>query len=161
MYAAQTQNPIIPVQAVELSDEARYFAARIINRSTGRLLASKPKVQYRQVDNWVELPNGMLTNRATREPVGDSGKIAYVWRMVAFQIGTRPADHCMPCTADFDLPERDYTRRRELAKQLDAVVEAIVNTVPKAEWHGIRRWGNALGMVGQPEVAASGAVLYR
>ena len=93
--------------------------------------------------------------RASKPPVSKddptSGEAAYVWRMVAFQVSPNGKHHCMPCTADFDLPTiywdrtdpSSHDRRRARIKELDAVVDAIVNTVPKNEWHGIRRWSRA------------------
>jgi hypothetical protein len=52
---------------------------------------------------------------------------------------------CLPVTADFDLPENDYHKRRALAKELDKLVDKIVAAVPKSQWHGIRRWSRAFG----------------
>ncbi len=73
------------------------------------------------------------------------GQAAYVWRMVAFQISPNPQHHCMPVCADFDIPVRSYDERRAITKKLDMLVDRIVNTVPATQWHGILRWGNALG----------------
>ena len=82
----------------------------------------------------------------------ENPKAAYVWRMVAFQISPSSHHHCMPVCADFDLyealpkEEQKYDKVHLLAKQLDKeVVDPITNTVPKEQWHGIMRWGRALG----------------
>ena len=78
-------------------------------------------------------------------------KSAYVWRMVVFSVSKKRQHQCMPVCADFDLPARDSTGKwssstaREMSKELDQVVDVIVNAVPKSQWHGIARWGRALG----------------
>ena len=129
------QNPFIQLQDESLSDEARFYAARIIDRS-GRLRGSKPKIEYTMVQK--------SAYSIVVEPTSPSGEIAYVWRMVAFQIGTRPADHCMPYTAEFSVPG-SYDERKARVQELDAIVDAIVNTVPKREWHGVQRWAQVYG----------------
>lgn len=85
------------------------------------------------------------------------GTAAYVWRMVGFQISSDPRMQCMPVTADWgvEIPadfqpgeEFDFRRRGAYCRErLDPVVNAIVDLVPKSEWHGIRRWGRALGVL--------------
>lgn len=75
----------------------------------------------------------------------NTGRAAYVWRMVGFQISSIPALQCMPCTAEFYLCDEDWKQRREVLKELDAVVDNIVSLVPPAKRHGINRWAKALG----------------
>jgi len=114
--------------------------ARLITRSNGSLRASKP-----------DLRKGDEHRRA-----------AYVWRMVAFSVSPIRAHHCMPVCAEFYLPTRcGEEGHRELVKHLDDIANAIVNTVPKAEWHGVIRWGQAFGMIGRPRYNEEGAVIYR
>lgn len=96
-------------------------------QKNGVLKASKPKATKKQSDP-------MLI-----------GQAAYVWRMVAFQISPNPQHQCMPVCADFDIPVRNYDERREITKRLDILVDRIMNTVPVTQWHGILRWGGALG----------------
>ena len=98
-----------------------------IIQKNGVLKASKPKVSKKYSDP-------MLI-----------GQAAYVWRMVAFQISPNPQHQCMPVCADWDIPVRDYDERREITQRLDNLVDLIVNTVHPTQWHGILRWGNALG----------------
>lgn len=89
--------------------------------------------------------------RATKPKVDPenpiTGRIAYVWRMVGFQISKNRVHHCMPMCADFDLCDEDWKNRNEVCKVLDQVVEEIVDAVPVALRHGINRWGRALGMI--------------
>lgn len=75
----------------------------------------------------------------------NTGRAAYVWRMVGFQISSIPALQCMPCTAEFYLCDEDWKQRREVLKELDAVVDNIVSLVPLSKRHGINRWAKALG----------------
>lgn len=113
----------------------------IINSKTGELRASKPKVQYE-------------TLRGRHIPEKVSGSTAYVWRMVAFMVSPMPAHQCMPVMAFCDLPydvdslNRD---RRDLEKELDKIADAVVDTIKASEWHGIKRWGYALGYLSRPE----------
>jgi hypothetical protein len=80
------------------------------------------------------------------------GEAAYVWRMAAFTISTNPKHHCMPVTAEFDLPEQYWGPGRSDArhariKELDVIEMALVDAVPKEQWYGVRRWAGALGLV--------------
>ena len=126
----------MPAINVSLSDPFVSEIARQIVKSDGTLFASKPKKA--------------------------SGFAKYVWRMVAFQISPIGQHHCMPMTADFDVnytdigyekmlmwnePGSDEQRRsmKAMLKVLDDVTDAIVNTVPKNQWHGISRWARAMG----------------
>jgi hypothetical protein len=94
------------------------------------------------------------------------GEAAYVWRMVAFQVSSKPQHHCMPCTADFDLPQEywekgAYEKRHNRIRELDAIANQIVDLIPKSQWHGIHRWGNVFGQIGTPTYNDEGAVIYR
>ena len=141
--------PNIPTDG--LSDEALAYIGRIT--VNGRLRASKPKVTRRA--------SGVLAyGRRTYEPDHDEGCVAYVWRMVAFMVSPRSRHHCMPMTADFDLPG-DCEARRVLSEGLDRIVNEIVDAVPKHQWHGIIRWGQVYGQIGTPRHDEHGAVIYR
>jgi hypothetical protein len=91
------------------------------------------------------------TVRASKPKVKDAltGKAAYVWRMVCFLTSPKAAHKCMPCTCDWDLPVADengkwrYSLAREMAKDLKAVEDAIVDAIDKSEWHGVHAWGRA------------------
>ncbi len=116
--------------------------------------------------------------RASKPPTkDDTGRLAtYVWRMVAFEVSPLSAHHCMPCTVEFDLPRECWgpsgfqdhkaihqvaEHRRQVTAHLDEVVKAVVDNIPRTQWHGIIRWGQAFGQIGMPQVASDGAIIYR
>lgn len=69
-----------------------------------------------------------------------SGVAYYVWRIVAFSVSPVPAHSCMPVTADFYI-KMDWDERRKYIKEtLDPLVDRIVDSVPKLQWHGVMRW---------------------
>lgn len=85
------------------------------------------------------------------------GCAAYVWRMLGFYLSGDRKLQCMPCTADFGIAKErysdypgdyDFKRRNAYIKDvLDPIVNKVIDATPKTEWHGIRRWANALGKV--------------
>jgi hypothetical protein len=87
------------------------------------------------------------TVRASKPKVKDTltGRASYVWRMVCFYVSPKGSHQCMPVCANFDLQDEDWKNRREVEKELDKVVDIIVNAVDKTNWHGVHRWGKALG----------------
>ena len=120
------KNPIIDISKLNLSGRDLEIAKKLLGRGS-RLRTSKPK---------------------------DDGEAAYVWRMVAFQCSTNPQHWCMPMTADFDMPEEYWDRndihgaakkRRARTEELKKIEDAIMENIPKSEWHGVRRWARALG----------------
>lgn len=120
-------NPTINVDSIkDLTDEERAMVNLLVagkGKNQGRLRASAPA------------------------PRGD---VKYVWRMVAFQLSTNPQHWCMPVCADFDIdsPVRGVEGaryRNERAKVLNKLVDKVVDSVPKEQWHGIRRWRGILG----------------
>jgi hypothetical protein len=126
--------PRIDVDAVpDLSEKERAVVRLIIatrGDDAGTLRRSKPAIK-------------------ADDPL--TGLAAYIWRMVAFQVSPIRQHHCMPVTAEFDLPkaelpdgEHKFGPRTALAKTWDVVVDKVVNTVPKSQWHGIRRWDRVL-----------------
>lgn len=73
------------------------------------------------------------------------GMAAYMWRMLTFYTVNRHPYVCMPVTADWDIPQK-YDERRATVEILNVLVEQVLdNAIPKSEWKGIMRWGNALG----------------
>jgi hypothetical protein len=68
---------------------------------------------------------------------------AYIWRNVAFNVSPHPQHHCLPVMADvyIHLP---HDLRREWIKTLDVIVDKIVDSIPKHEWHGIAAWSGLL-----------------
>lgn len=91
------------------------------------------------------------TLRASKPDPKKDGEAAYVWRLVAYYISPNPKHHCNPCSHDFDLPdiywkgEGARERRRAREAELKTVIDAMCDCVPKTQWHGVRRWGRALG----------------
>jgi hypothetical protein len=115
----------------------------ILNSKTGELRASKPKVARKVI---VGQPDEFGIRHYDFATEGDAhtGRTAYIWRMVCFFVSPISQHHCMPVTCDFDLPG-DFDQRRQEAKDLDAIVDKIVNSVPKEQWYGVNRWAKALG----------------
>jgi hypothetical protein len=79
-----------------------------------------------------------------------SGDSQYIWRMTAFTLSREPKHWCMPVMADFDIEcpagvESRSKYRAERAKRLDEIVDKVCNSIPKDQWHGIRRWKGILG----------------
>lgn len=120
-------NPKLDVDRIkDLTTEERFLAELLIaskGKNAGRLRASAPL------------------------PTGDA---KYVWRMVALHLSTNPQHWCLPICAVFDIdsPVRGVEGvryRNERAKVLDKLVDKVVDSVPKEQWHGIRRWSGLLG----------------
>lgn len=124
----------------KLDAEQRAIAERVIRN--GRLRASAPDGQQEACAH-------------------------FVWRMVAFLTSPNPKHQCMPVMAECYLWPKEGTTSeraeaaRTLAKQLDVIVDAITDCIPKEQWAGVRRWGQVYGMTGTPQYNAEGAVIYR
>ena len=88
------------------------------------------------------------------------GYTAYIWRMVAFMVSPKAQHHCMPCTADWSIPGT-YREIKDTLKALDALVDIVVDSVKASEWHGVKRWGQAYGVIGTPVVRKGGSIVYR
>lgn len=138
---AEYEMPVLDLDAIEMTDEEREIANRIVTK--GRLRASKPAIKY-TVANVTRMIGDIAYTTRQRIPDDLGGKAAYVWRMVAFSVSPNYRHHHMPCTADFDLPVEDYTERRAMAKRLDDLVDRIVKSVPTDRWYGVRRWSRVL-----------------
>lgn len=114
-------------QNMEGSTDEEKEIVGIVVKKNGQIRATKPKVK-----SLVE------------------GKAAYVWRMVAFLVSSKPEHQCIPVTADFDIEIRDENGRwdvravERVTKELKRVEDAIVNAVPKEQWHGVHRWKTAM-----------------
>jgi hypothetical protein len=123
-----TSRQMPEIQADKLTGDAKKFAQMIVvtrGQNKGRLKASKPKVDRNKPD---------------------TGKAAYIWRMVAFQVSTNSKHHSMPVTADWDIEAESYEeRRRIINEELNPIVDKIVDTVPLAQHYGTLRWGHAFG----------------
>lgn len=128
-------NKMIEVASLvaNLSDEDKAIAKHIVGRG-GLLRSSKPK----------------------------DAEGSYVWRMVAFYLSSNPQHHCMPVLADAQLWEiapkkvtswsngklvadQDWIKNR--CKELDVIVDKIVNQVPVNQQAGTKRWARAFGVI--------------
>ncbi len=118
----------------ETYQEYLLIADLVFRGTSNDMRASKPKVGKRTAH---------LADRY--------GKAAYVWRMIGFTVARSGPLQCMPVCATFDLPATGPDGRwsssaaREMSKDLDRLVDCFVNCLPKSEWHGVNRWGRALG----------------
>lgn len=138
----RNQMPIVDLKRLqaELEPEEYSIIRRIVARqgkNKGRLRASKPAVN--------------------NELDPQSGKAAYVWRMVAFMASPNPQHSCMPMTADWDLPVSSayigdtidltgkYAERRALMNELDKLVDKIVATLPVSA--GAMSWARGFGII--------------
>lgn len=78
----------------------------------------------------------------------NTGRAAYVWRNAVFYVSKNPAHQCIPAMAEFYLCDADYKvglkELHEFMKELDTIVDEIINKIPKTEWHGLRRWSSIL-----------------
>lgn len=68
-------------------------------------------------------------------------KAYYVWRMIMMQLSNKTMHQCMPVCAT------TLIYGHACRKELDAIVDYIVNQFPKNEWAGVIRWGRALGQL--------------
>lgn len=112
---------------LEMTKEEYHITKRLVatrGKNKGLLRASKPPV-----DNDLD---------------PESGKAAYVWRMVAFMASPMPAHRCMPVCAEFDLPGK-FSERKELVKELDALVNKIAATLPVSA--GALSWARGFGII--------------
>lgn len=120
--------PILPVETLcnGLDDsEAQIIRACFRN---GRLRAAKP-------------------NR--KRPCSDfEGRVNYVWRMLCFSYCDWSPHVCMPVTADFDIPTKNYDERRVITKALDDLIKRATSNLPVTLERGTMRWGRAFGMIG-------------
>lgn len=130
-----------------------YQVAEAITNN-GRLRATKPKVTY-------ETYHDEAYDLDRRRPTAPSGHYAYVWRMIAFYASPRRVHQCMPVTAYCDLPGRDYEATRAIEKEMDGVINRILDQIDPEDWHGVIRWGQAYGKIGTPRYNKEGAVIYR
>ncbi len=126
-----------------LTDEEKELADGIVatrGKNAGLLRASKPVVQRVSVDSYGPQGGGPRYKKTTR--IG--GETAYIWRMVAFYISPISQHHCLPVMAEYDLPTDRADETRALAEELDAIVDKIVDAVPKEQWYGVARWRGLL-----------------
>ena len=113
--------PEIDLANADLNDVEMTIAMNCLNK--GRLRASKP----------------------------NDGDAAYVWRNVAFFISPVQAHQCMPVMAFCyvnKVGDGKYDTMRARETELNKIVDAMVDAVPKKNWNGVMKWKNVLGYTG-------------
>jgi hypothetical protein len=140
-----TKQPELKFDGLELTEDERKLANMIVanqGKNKGRLRAAKPKIEYEIYQH---------RGRDYRVSTYDTGRAAYLWRMVAFFISKNYQHHSMPIMADCDLPFRLdndtwQAESRAMAKELDKLADKICNhCVPLRQQTGAMRWARALG----------------
>lgn len=130
----------------KVTDEDLAVIRLIVARGTIR--AAAPKVPY----DVVERTNTYEYEGVTRSYTGQyrqhhlqPAQAFMVWRHVVFSVSRNPKHQCIPCTDDLYLPIENHDERRAEAKRLIALADVVISAIPKTEWHGVQRWGRALG----------------
>ena len=77
------------------------------------------------------------------KPRKESAEVQYVWRMLAFMISPKSQHQCMPVTASMNL-EGDFEERADKRKELDDLIDRVIDLIPINEWRGARRWSGVL-----------------
>lgn len=157
--------PKVDWTKLSLTDEEKQIVSRFV-KEDGTIRATKPTVE-KVVVTYIhhETEYGPYD-----EPVYDckdetQGKAAYVWRHVVFAVSPKPAHQCMPTMDICDLPDSvvsyGYTMNNKKLEALHNLADKVVNAVAVEDWNGVRRWGQALGMIGTPEMRENGTIVYR
>jgi hypothetical protein len=129
--------PLIDLDACKTLTEAeKGIVAQTLNK--GRLRASKPKKE-----DIYEHTGRYGTGKYRRNLKGEA---AYVWRMLCFYLIAAHPHSCMPVTADWDVGDLTWeeSKRRERCKELDAIVDKVLATIPTYRKAGLLRWSQAL-----------------
>lgn len=149
MRFTETQMPVINLDTLrgDLSPEDLELVQGIIatrGANKGRLRASKPDLPKK-----VEKVGGMFGTYFdyADEAGAKAGKIAYLWRHVAFGASPISQHQCMPCLDFCDLPHLPSDERRALEKHLIDLASQVLATIPLKQQYGTVRWGRALGML--------------
>ena len=103
--------------------------------------------------------------RASQPDFRKHGESAYIWRMLAFFLGINAMMPVMASSYIWHTELRDKAaaarKRRDYAaadayrdqarawekariKELDAVVDTLLDNIPMQQWHGVKIWGNAI-----------------
>lgn len=143
-----------------LSPAEREFAIQVFRGKTGQIRATKPK-DGRAAYIWRMVVFQVSTNpqHHSMPMTADFGILPehYAHRTETYQPrlqteGDREAIARWDAEPGGRESGRTWTMMNRSAKEkayirdeLDPIVDAIVNQIPKNEWHGIRRWGQALG----------------
>jgi hypothetical protein len=140
----------IDINHPNILPQHRAIVARIVNSRTGELRASKPSTpKMVKTDRPYTIGGEQFGHEYdyANDKDKEAGIAAYVWRMVAFQVSDNPKHTCMPVLAFCDLPQHyQGEERKSIERMADAIVKAIVDSIPPSEWRGVARWGRAMGM---------------
>ena len=139
MHYNNREMPKIDLEKLVTTDREAFYYAEAITKKDGSIRVSKPPIDQEKTE---------------------TGERAYVWRMLVFYVSSYSRHQCMPVMAECYLNGRGQ-ERRDRAKELDVIVDAILDAVPAHERYGLKRWGEAFGMIGTPRYAPDGSVIYR
>ena len=145
------QMPAIDLKNLEQALTADEFAlvkgiVATRGKNKGCLRAAKPKVAKMvrvpaKSPRWQDDYDLEYANQAD----GDTGKTAYIWRMVVFAVSPMHQHKCVPCTADFSVPGQWGDEKRAILKDLDRIANIVSKSIPLSQHHGTIAWGKALG----------------
>jgi len=93
------------------------------------------------------------------------GLAAYVWRQVVFFVSPKREHQCLPTLDICDLPDsvtsKGYTMDNPKLAALHTLADKVVDCIPVEQWNGVKRWGQAFGKVGTPQIREGGSIVYR
>lgn len=158
----KTQMPKVDLSKLNLSESDLALVKRFV-KTDGSIRASRPPLPKMVVVGKTNY--GSDEYDYDNEEGRQAGMAAYIWRWVVFMVSPVQAHHCMPCTDFCYLPReilRDgHSMDNPKLKHLHDVADAVIDSIPPSEWHGVRRWGNAMGVIGKPVVREGGTIVYR
>lgn len=130
-------------------EEKMSFKMPMINVNDLNLSEGEKEIVEAIISGKGETKGRLRTTKPSRTRFG--GDAAYVWRIVCFHVSPIPQHHCLPMCADFDIEvpselvgasaRMEFIRNR--AKELNMLVDRIVNSIPVSEWHGTKHWHRA------------------
>jgi hypothetical protein len=113
-----------------LPREAYALVKRIVDTETWRIRRSRPVI--------IKDEAGELTMHCACA--------TYMWRMLVFMVSPLQKHQCMPVAAYYYLPRlASDTDIKKLVKQLDGIVDVIMDTIPANQWYGVHRWRGLTG----------------
>ena len=155
----QQNMPVVNVEKLQslLSAEDLDIVMRFIKKD-GTIRASKPNAKKHVVSvERVETEYGPC-NKETLDCIDPAqGNAAYVWRHVVFYVSKRRAHQCIPsldiCYLPNEVTNDGFLMSNPKLKHLHDLVEVVVDCVDKKDWHGVKRWRQALGRMIRDETS--------
>lgn len=135
--------PVLNLNYCNLTPDELKIAVNILSRpkdNCGKLRASKPPVDYSKLKT---VNNRKIAYYATEEEK-ILGEAYVIWRMVCFELCNFAPHYCIPCSLDF-YTTGSYDERQKRVKELCAIADKIIATIPVEQRYGLLRWGKALG----------------